>query len=68
MTAARKITVHVPAELLRKAQQETGEGVTETVRQGLSLVAASRAYERLRRLRGTVRLAIDVDELRTDRR
>ena len=68
MPAARKITVHVPAELLRKAQQETGEGVTETVRQGLSLVAASRAYERLRRLRGTVRLAIDVDELRTDRR
>jgi hypothetical protein len=64
----RKITVHVPDELLKKAQQETGEGVTETVRQGLSLVAASRAYDRLRRLRGTVALAIDLKELRKDRR
>jgi hypothetical protein len=64
----RKITVHVPDELLKKAQQETGEGVTETVRQGLSLVAASRAYDRLRRLRGTVTLAINVKELRKDRR
>ena len=69
MTAAvRKITVHVPQDLLEKAQKETGEGVTETVRQGLSLVAASRAYDHLRRLRGTVRLKIDVAELRRDRR
>jgi hypothetical protein len=66
--AIRKITVHVPDELLKKAQRETGEGVTETVRQGLSLVAASRAYDRLRRLRGTVALAIDLKELRNDRR
>jgi len=42
--------------------------VTETVRQGLSLVAASRAFDKLRRMRGTVRLAIDLDELREDRR
>ena len=67
MAGVRKITVHVPEGLLKKAQQETREGVTETVRQGLRLVAASRAYERLRRMRGTVRLAIDVDELRRDR-
>lgn len=66
--AARKITVHVPEALLKQAQRETGEGVTETVRQGLSLVAASSAYERLRRMRGTVRLAIDLDEVRADRR
>lgn len=67
MAGVRKITVHVPGDLLKKAQRETGEGVTETVRQGLSLVAASSAYERLRRMRGTVRLAIDLDDLRTDR-
>jgi hypothetical protein len=67
MARVRKITVHVPADLLAKAQRETGEGVTETVRQGLSLVAASRAYNRLRRMRGTVRLAIDLDDLRADR-
>lgn len=68
MAGVRKITVHVPVDLLKKAQRETGEGVTETVRQGLTLVAASRAYDRLRRMRGTVRLAIDLDDLRADRR
>ena len=68
MSGVRKITVHVPEALLEKAQRETGEGVTETVRQGLSLVAASTAFGRLRRMRGTVRLAIDLDDLRADRR
>ena len=67
MPAIRKITVHVPAELLKKAQKETGEGLTETVRQGLQLVAASRAFDRLRRLRGTVRLDVDLKDLRADR-
>ena len=68
MGAVRKITVHVPEALLEKAQRETGEGVTETVRQGLSLVAGSSTFERLRRMRGTVRLKIDVDDLRSDRK
>ncbi len=68
MTPVRKITVHVPTDLLDQAQRETGEGVTETIRRGLKLVAASRGYAQLRRLRGTVRLAIDVAELRKDRR
>jgi hypothetical protein len=67
MPTVRKITVHVPEDLLSRAQRETGEGVTETVRHGLSLVAASRAFDRLRRLRGTVRLHVDLDELRRDR-
>jgi hypothetical protein len=68
MPANRKITVHVPTDLLEKAQKETGAGVTETIRRGLTLVAGSRGYDRLRKMRGTVRLAIDVDELRKDRR
>ena len=67
MVGIRKITVHVPEDLLDKAQRETGEGVTETVRRGLALVAAGRAYDRLRRMRGTVRLAVNLDELRADR-
>jgi hypothetical protein len=68
MATVRKITVHVPADLLDRAQQETGEGLTETVRQGLQLVAAGRAFQRLRRLRGTVRLKLDLRDLREDRR
>lgn len=68
MKPARKITVEVPEDLLRKAQRSTGEGITSTIRRGLALLAASSAYDELRRLRGAVRFSIDLDELRRDRR
>jgi hypothetical protein len=64
----RKITVEVPEDLLRRAQRSTGEGVTATIRKGLELVAASRAYDELRKLRGRVDLSIDLAALRKDRR
>jgi hypothetical protein len=63
----QKITVHVPRDILAKARRHTGQGVTETVRQGLKLLAAADAYERLRSQRGRVRLRVDLDEVREDR-
>jgi hypothetical protein len=63
----RKITLEIPQDLLRKAQRSTGEGVTATVRRGLELLAASTAYEELRRLRGQVKFSIKLRELRKDR-
>lgn len=67
MEAARKITVEVPEDLLEKAQQASGAGITQTVRTGLQLVAASHAYARLRELRGKVRFSQTADELKADR-
>ena len=67
METARKITVEVPEELLEKAQQASGTGITQTVRTGLQLVAASHAYARLRELRGKVRFSQTPDELKADR-
>ncbi len=67
MDTAKKVTVEVPSELLRRAQRSTGQGITATIRLGLQLVAARRAYEELRRLRGHVKLSIDLEELRRDR-
>jgi Arc/MetJ-type ribon-helix-helix transcriptional regulator len=67
MKAEKKITVHVPEELLEKARKQTGQGITATVRQGLRLVAASETYEKLQRLRGKVPIVIDLQELRKDR-
>lgn len=67
METARKITVEVPPELLEKAQRASGAGITQTVRTGLQLVAASQAYDRLRRLRGKVRFTRTVAELKADR-
>jgi hypothetical protein len=65
---ARKVTVEIPEDLLRKAQKSTGRGITATIRTGLELVAASRAYEDLRKLRGRVVFSVDWKELRKDRR
>jgi hypothetical protein len=67
MEVGRKITVEVPLDLLEKAQRASGTGVTQTVRAGLQLVAASRTYDRLRRLRGKVRFTRTMAELKADR-
>lgn len=67
MGAARKITVEVPADLLKKAQEASGAGVTQTVRSGLQLVAASQTYAELLRLRGKVRFSRHFEELKADR-
>ena len=67
MKTGRKITVEVPLNLLEKAQRASGTGVTHTVRAGLQLVAASRTYARLRRLRGKVRFTRTLAELKADR-
>jgi hypothetical protein len=67
MEKARTITVEVSTELLERAQQASGTGITQTVRNGLQLVAASRTYARLRQLRGKVRFTRTADELKADR-
>lgn len=67
MQPVRKITVEVPAELLEKALRAGGTGITQTVRTGLQLVAASQAYGHLRQLRGRIRFSRTLAELKADR-
>jgi hypothetical protein len=66
MKTARKVTVELPADLLRRAQKSSGDGVTATIRKGLELVAAGEAYRDLRRLKGKVSFSIDLESLRDD--
>ena len=68
MSGLRKITLQLPAELLERAQAATGKGVTETLRIALQRLAVSKAYAEFRKMRGKVKLTIDLDELREDRR
>jgi hypothetical protein len=63
----RKITLHVPEDLLARAQQSTGQGITETIRQGLRLVAAGETFRQVAKLRGTVKFSVDPARLREDR-
>ena len=67
MEPTRKITVEIPEDLLDKAQQASGAGITQTVRTGLQLVAASRTYAKLRQFRGKVRFARTLAEIKADR-
>ena len=67
MEATRKITVEIPQGLLEKAQQASGAGITQTIRTGLQLLAASQAYDRLLQLRGKVRFSRSFEELKEDR-
>jgi hypothetical protein len=66
--STQKVTVHLDRDLLRRAQKRTGEGVSATIRHGLELVAASDVYDKIRALRGKMRLSIDLAKLREDRR
>jgi hypothetical protein len=63
----RKITVEIPGDLLERAQKASGAGITQTVRTGLQLLAASKTYDRLRELRGKVRFSRTLAELKADR-
>jgi hypothetical protein len=67
MARSRKVTVELPPDLLEKAQRASGAGITQTIRTGLQLVAASGAYDRLLRMRGKVRFSKTVAELKADR-
>jgi hypothetical protein len=67
MATARKITVEIPPALLKKAQEASGKGITQTVRAGLELIAASRAYDALLKMKGKVRFSRTLQELKADR-
>jgi hypothetical protein len=67
MATARKITVEIPSDLLEKAQQASGSGITQTIRTGLQLLAASEVYDRLLQMRGKVHFSRTFEELKDDR-
>jgi hypothetical protein len=67
MKREQKVTVHVDRELLAKAQSAAHAGISETVRKGLELLAASEAYDQLLKLRGKMKISINLNELREDR-
>jgi hypothetical protein len=67
MENLRKITVEVAPDILQRAQRASGDGITQTVRLGLQLVAASDTYSQLRKLRGKVKFSKTAEQLKADR-
>ncbi|MGD0694098.1 MAG: hypothetical protein ABSB82_04525 [Terriglobia bacterium] len=60
----KKLTVMVPEELLRQATEATKTGATATVRTGLKLLAARRAYDGLLANWGKVKFSLTWQEMR----
>ena len=62
----QKVTVLVPADLLKRATKATGLGLTPTICKGLERVSADWAYDHLLKMQGKLKLDIDLDQLRED--
>jgi hypothetical protein len=56
----RRVTANLPVALLEDACELTGRGITDTLIEGLARIRRSGAASKARRLRGKLRLEIDV--------
>jgi len=67
--AEKKITANLPEELLNRAMEISGEGITPTLRKGLELIAAGKVYKNILAMYGRYPngIGIDLKELRKDR-
>ena len=63
----RRITANLPEDLLEEAMEATGAGITETITEGLELVRRTRAYRKAMHLKGSLNLAVDLEESRERR-
>jgi hypothetical protein len=64
---ARRVTANLPAGLLEEAMAVTGQGITETLVEGLKLVRQTGAFQKAMRLHGKLRLDVDLEESRERR-
>ena len=62
--AVRKVTVNLPEQVLERAMRITGKGITDTLLEGLHEVERRERRSALRRLKGKIRLELDLEETR----
>jgi hypothetical protein len=60
----RKVTVNLPGDLLDEAVRITAKGITPTIVEGLHEIQRRAKRSALRRLRGKVRFALDLEATR----
>ncbi|MDZ4676507.1 MAG: hypothetical protein SGI74_03270 [Oligoflexia bacterium] len=68
MKANKKYTLELEESLVKSAVKATGKSFTDTVRQGLKILASTEAYRELSKMRGTVDLELDVKAMRKHKR
>lgn len=60
----RKVTVNLPEDVLDRAMRITKKGITETLLEGLGELERRSQRSALRRLRGKVRIELDLEATR----
>ena len=65
-TDVKKVTIYLPRDLLKRATDKTGKGITETVRDALEVVVANSASVKIAQYRGKVNMTVNIDDLRMD--
>jgi hypothetical protein len=60
----RRVTANLPEELLEEACRVTGQGITQTLIQGLQMVRRTLAAQKAGALKGKLHLKLDLDVLR----
>jgi len=65
----KKVTAMLPINLLKRAMEASGEGLTPTLRKGLELVAAKDAYKQILGLKGKYPggVGVTAKQLKADR-
>ena len=63
----KRVTANLPADLLEKAMEATGKGITDTLVEGLRRIRQSGAFDKAQALRGRISLKIDLEESRERR-
>jgi len=61
LSPIRRVTANLPTNLLKEACDVSGTGITATLIQGLTMVARSRAAAKAVRLKGKLKLDIDLE-------
>ena len=64
MAANQKVTVNLPVEALTRARKLTGKGTTATLIEALEALEAQSKRAALRKLRGKVKLSLDLEKTR----
>jgi len=64
MNAMQKVTVNLPADTLSRARKLTGKGTTATLLQALEALEQQSKRSGLRKLRGKVKFALDLQDSR----
>ena len=65
MPTMKKITLNIPEDLLKEAQELTKDGITETIKLGLLELKKKKARQSLLKLRGKVSFNLDLHKTRT---